>query len=1055
MVWNGQKGPPSPALASPSMPSSKQSSASGSYGEFADADEDLGSEGIPSYDDEANTTMTTMSTSGSTGKKPHVYDSVTSTPTMESSISSPTTMRPAVPIRKPPRSTKRPTDDDDAASTYGHARVTSIGSSIWAGRGARTNDEPAPPLPSAVNTSLHSPRTPDPDRFSMAETSSVYSQGAATEWDEGPLSETQRMVDEALGRNGLRHATRPAAGAAAQNTSEEGFEMMDTRSIHSGRQSIESERAPRVLSDGTPIPKMPPIPSEYQSSKTLFKSASAGRLRSGGRRNRSPILSYADGEEQEQRMVQERELREHGGMELTTSNMGPRLKKNSPAPWELDDESEVESIQVRQSSEGMSSRPSHEQLLPPGMKHAGSWARQSMETFRNRNASGTMSPSPSQNSQRSPGGPLTSKDSLHDPLHDAQTSTDSIPPGGVVPRQSTSTDGGSRRMRSKSMSGSAAGVLKGLGLAHSATPPAKKGSRLAKAFRSMSGNTTPNSDSRKASLNMSRGISSEDYANMPPSSNGSSPPAATQASPRTDSDMRSGKSVSAHAPHSALPPMPKNYMNTIHAHDSKRSLESLEHSVSPPRSQEDAVETLDTNPSGEAGFPLRGMSYKQVRLPSDDGHGAGSSSSHGRTSVTSTSRQRKPIDTTGGFPAPDPSDDMAHDSSSQAHTETGADLPKIPSVGAHEGVPYKLISLEEARMQQSRRNEDVGGMSRTISDKSLAETISPDGKGIKNKKSGFLRRFAKDKNDMHTHDIEGLEDPPHKPDTHAPPTLSVRPMSSMFNGFAPDLIESRSALQPVAERDTSNQLSPPTAESKLSARLGTPHSPAITIHSVESGHSSTADYEDALERTPSVHGATAHDNDRLPILTPHSRQTSREHHSTPRKSSESARSDASSALGLVNGFPPTPFSYQDTQAHTGQIHSLASATRNRALEIEAKMADLASELARLRSFATDAGLAASKATKSSSSEQVVKATKSPSLDADTPPSESTSSQADPLALTEKDQEVLHMPVPPCEHCGCDCAEQKRLQALNHLAVLKGIRYVFCHCQPHLRLTSLL
>jgi len=126
-------------------------------------------------------------------------------------------------------------------------------------------------------------------------------------------------------------------------------------------------------------------------------------------------------------------------------------------------------------------------------------------------------------------------------------------------------------------------------------------------------------------------------------------------------------------------------------------------------------------------------------------------------------------------------------------------------------------------------------------------------------------------------------------------------------------------------------------------------------------------------------------------------------------STASSHSDGSS-LGLVNGFPSTPLSGLGAGPPS-------PAWRNRVIEIEATILELTSELTKIRmEHAPDA-----KVNLQTSNDSVPN---SPRLEG------------------TEDQEVLSSnppgQVPPCHSCGCSCADQRRLQALNEVAVLKGI-----------------
>lgn len=1242
VIWQGkgaslfEKGLPSPG---------NHTSNEDSQGEFADADEGFDSDEARSVDD--NTTFTTLSTSGSTTKR--------STSNPMPPLPSPSLQKgtistaPARPQRKAPRHTQPIADENemeedeedsgddddlDAGTTYGHASRASIGSSIWAGRGKKKNfaeDADIPALPSPDLSVLNNRSNPKvrKDRVSMAETSSVYSQGGATDWNDD-------AHHQALQQTPPLDKIRQMTTHMSPQSRDDEFEMMDTQSVYEGRLSISSNSAgltsptfapntaepERRLPDGTLVPKMPPLPPHHYSPDPNAHSNSNGAQKRGkkGRRNRSPILSYADGEEEEERLVQERELREHGGiggLQTTTTGMGPKLKKNSPAPWEMDNEVDLDgsgsvagsSSGAKRSTDGpysgLSSRPSMEHLFAAGMKNPSNWARQSMEQFRNRSVSNGSTPSSMPNHANHPGASNislpSSKSTTAFPGNSNSIGQASSPlagmpkganwlddePASQIESFSTGDDAPSRRSRTKSISGSAAGMLKGLGLASSAAPAKKQSSsRLAKAFQRGNKNvpqsaTMQAESGRKQSLNLSRGISSDDYAHLPPSptlnqnninlqvANGSSPYMShSSANSHSSLSHRSDGSpgLASFVPSTVVPPMPKRTTSN------GASAQSTTSAV--PNSSADGHSLTGSSSSHNLQQRLNGGLHRAEMMDMIMSSNAKARESHARnptegsatgsadTTADATSPQRPtfniqkpspynkktdsqdssstspknaiPYKNTLGFGGERTSSGVPHQQSfksqqgnqaraksvpsgpegesrptesigsgSQDSKRTGENkankpventpngLPKLPSVGAHDGVPYKLISLEEARLQQQRANQSTEagtGLPTSNSEKSMGLNMNPGEFGpgserersLKNKKSGgFLRRFGKEKSDNNQDNIAPMPSfaPPNPSQNafqqgdstavQAPPTLSVRPMSSMFSGFAPGFIDTLAVTEEGdedAERqnetnDSNGLLSPSNAVQRTLA----PHSPAITVASVDSG-TSGADYYDAQDgistnpviqqnnlKAPSstINGATL----RAPNSAPSGNSPTFVSHMSSRPSTDSNQSDNSSALGLVNGFPNLPTTghgataasltgkdrvegtgtmtnnTNSSAANADGISSLASATRSRALEIEAKMTELHAELVKLRVFAIDSGLA----------KPVVQQVSSPDLGNSI--GGGATKEIDP-ELLEKDlaqqEDALLIPIDPCSHCGCHCAEQKRLQSLNELAILKGI-----------------
>lgn len=1270
VVWHGnqssrkasERGLPSPALPSPGILSSthtKVSSASGSHGDFADADEGYDSDSRSSYEGH-NTTFTTMSTSDSATSKSTTVPPRSAHTDDEKNALTPTPSAARLPmgaLQRPPRLPRHqaspqpppasfsPTTAadrssfegsvDDAVSTFGHSRNTSIGSSIWAGRGARL--EAMPPVPRVPNhlSPMDTPESANVDRFSTAETTSVYSEGGASDFEEAQAQDTQRAVDRALERNGLRTGTM-SGGAChardAKNATERYQDDLDHSEMASQDDGEKTQvtsqvSPPRTLADGTRIPPIPPMP-DYEkgaNGRIPAQRPNAARSRSKqGRRNRSPVLSYADGEAEEQRLVLEREMREHGSAEpiQDTSNMGPRLKKNSPAPWEMDEEDNVEDfIKDRQSHDGpisgLSSRPSFDQLFPPSLKSTSAWGRSRTNT-----AGRNLSPIPlSSNTKDAPPLPMAFPSASVSPVSLDPTSAADTSAETTMSREPLEQD--PRRRRTKSVTSSAQGVLKSMGIGHGAHPSgavpssaAKKdkgshgGSRLAKAFRkagaaSSSAAVTPgrtsvadtSAGSRKGSLNLSRGISSEDYANLPPSPrlvNNSLHPSGSistnsysgigndastrsfssqsQASGEAIKDpsipthpLRQGKSDSPSQQSMSHQHSPLQHGNideemTAEASGSRNHDGSEAHSTqsksadathSPTDSAAFAAMLLDARHCDRSDkAPLQGLGsqmYNVQGLPDTKmpggRSGSASSSDRGNNLASpvmeavkmhnqSVQKQRKVSREPdisaqlGGDPhasssatlgtmeakerrtaGPGTQSHTAQPSRQQALTETSEQkraTPKLPILGEHNGVPYKLISLEEARAQHAavHKSSQNGGVEDRHEETSLPPAASErtihgaeerDNGRLRAKKSaGFLRRFGNKERSTNSlfSEAAGERDAPSSltglssgasqqshltvADMNAP-LLSVRPMSSMFNGFAPELLDQANALESIKETsDTRENLLQPPGASKGSAHISTPNSPAITIQSADSLHSSSgADYQDALERTPSF----VEDNDRVsagqnaaglqrPRGASTSSGTQRGKMNVPRHSHESAQSDTSSALGLVNGFPATPASpyVGTTDGYGGTVpdfgndsgQSLAAATRKRALDIEVRMSDLAAELAQLRAFAVDAGLARADTAQAQSPKEAGREGDSQ----DSPLGRGSSSKhqqqhsqpqstdSDVIAnalshgsdsIDSKDVPILQNPIPPCDQCGCMCAERRRQQTLNELSVLKGIR----------------
>lgn len=1090
VVWNGNGhgggrvptdgfvSPPLPSPAGRSTRTQLSSNTDSSLPDFADADEGNSSDEV-SW--EADTTMTTLSNSDSQraakGLPGFSHQKISAPILQPAPPARPKRMAPLRPAQPSSTAASRQVDDEDgegAASTYGHAHNSSVGSSIWAGRGAKQGEVQRPPVPPLHPLQSHAPprRGARDARDVQSVTSSVYSQSPALDWEED-----SPQVPSMAG-------TFPSSPRTEPREDDDEFEMMTPAGNTDGQ---------RRLADGTLIPKMPPVPLDPAGF-----APTRGRK---GRQNRSPILSYADGAEEEERLVEEREFREHGGIQglEASSRMGPTVKKNSPAPWEMADGEENDEGLARSSYEGWgmpSSQLSNEQLQPPNIKHASSWARQSMESFRNRNTSNGSHQPPS--SKGSVGFP--SRESVTSPTnssHDGGSGMAIAPP--VMPVESAAT---SRRSRSKSVSSSAAGMLKGLGLAPSATPATKKTGKFGKALRGMgagvrSSSSTSGGAGGSGELKKGQGISSDDYAHLPPSpivpealggearmtksaSNGTimsasgatinarrsggpkavPQPLAIQTTDRVSSsnDSHAGTSASASSANTAgtspgLSPKKPDLTDLLLASNSKYRDQSF---VPSPQKGARQPQT-GVQGSSPIGPPrMASMTYKHSSTFASDGSTAVSP-----TKVTAAPRAESATPT-----ALSTEEDGAKTRRSGGEVDSPAastsleQSSRLPSLGSVEGsTPYKLISLQEARQQQQQDQQQrpsLGGgrLDRSTSNKTLDQLVneeSQQSKSLKNKKSGFLRMFAKDRSDngepmplpvdqnSSLLDTRQSEDddvisslPPTSKHSLAAPALSLRPMSSMFNGFAPGMLEEQKDVEGGNKNNGNMQLSPMV---QANGRLAAPHSPAITVHSID-GNSSRASsqiaYEDALDlpSTPSL--APPSSTQHLQTQRTDARKNKFDAVSSPsnlapsRKSSESVRSDSSSALGLVTGFPATP-GLQLDGTMSQSVAALASETRSKALEIEGKIAELVAELVKLRTTAVENGLV--------SHQQVLAAAGAhgAGLGMHQGNASNPSLQIAPASPT-----LLNNPISPCSQCGCQCAEQKRVQTLNEMAILKGV-----------------
>lgn len=131
-----------------------------------------------------------------------------------------------------------------------------------------------------------------------------------------------------------------------------------------------------------------------------------------------------------------------------------------------------------------------------------------------------------------------------------------------------------------------------------------------------------------------------------------------------------------------------------------------------------------------------------------------------------------------------------------------------------------------------------------------------------------------------------------------------------------------------------------------------------------------------------------------------------------RISTASSNHSEGSSLGLVNGFPATPSLSPNAPP--------SPAWRNRVIEIEAQILELTSELIKMRQeYQPDSKINLQNQISNSNSGEGEETL------VDTNQQSSSSLQASSS-------------IPPCNACGCTCADQRRQQAINEAAILKGV-----------------
>ncbi|SNX83394.1 uncharacterized protein MEPE_02101 [Melanopsichium pennsylvanicum] len=988
---------------------------------------------------------------------------------------------------------------DATTSVYGHVRPTSIGSSIFAGRGmksARRREAP-PPLPNLparhqnnqllgsdaaglLSPSAQSMPSPRSDASGF-ESSSQYS--ALEAENDRPNDDLADGFDmQTTSNNGRaplaaedhpeqpvpsRKSSREPPPIPVKAASRRSQESTPADRISPSRTTVASQTSPPRLADGTLIPKMPPVPttSEFSLSPRKFKS----------RRDRSPVLSFDGGAAEEEKMLVE--LQDKLAADARRiSTLGPKVKKNAPAPWELGGEDIASSAGRTSLREQL--RPSGETFEKPFSKFR---SRPSVDSSH----TGGKSPNPA----HLPSGLSVSVASLEQ---------EALKEDDVQSLFAT------QRSRSKSVSNTAVGLLKGLGLAGAAAPASKK-SKLTKALRLVGGGGGSGGDERKPplpELPAAHNFSQAAVSPVTPSGFGSD-----------FEKIRATRNVHASNSGSSVSKSQADLVNMIMSSNSKYRDQACSPPIPSPK--HDHV----TLPSPRMGG-VRGLTYKKDTLsPTDSLSFANEQGGH-RLSPLEQSRSRTPptreMDITrrstvtsediaartsslgdedglvsiaaedestpvGKVTADASAATRGHNGTSPTHhagmlsTSSSQTSGSLPLPGNIEGVPYKLISLEQAREQARQKQSEwlasSGGSSTnktspylasgdSVHDElGLSRDPSSDGQSsmrIKNKKSGFLMRKLKkekgvsveldgvstfppsgssknlarsSKSPMPSFSVTGLDE---ESDELKPlasldqkPALQIRPVSSMFSGFAADFLDA-SALSEGHLRETSG------GSSASSTGLLAPHSPAASSYRPASPVSSEAGRcapSPASPRKPKLadirptpHGTTlpgptvpgsadsnwsghggASGASRLPSLDAAT--------SSSDTQSQGVHSPVHSPLtpsfqhSIHSPVPPQKPDYVDAEAlsppGTPQL-TIAEEVRTRAREIEAQIQELSNELHELRIKHVGHGTAPA------------------------------------FRPSEAEGEEARTKVKNCPSCGCGCAEQRRLQSINEAAVLKGI-----------------
>lgn len=964
-------------------------------------------------------------------------------------------------------------DYDATTSVYGHVRPTSVASHIFAGRGAKTERrrrEVPPPLPTlpasqnlqqggqylgAETAGLLSPLSPSAQSMlspmsdaSGFETSSQYSvydskdhpayrdslaagldmqdASSGSKNDEHDAAEDHILNGGAQpvpSRNSSRMAP-PIPTKAASRSSSGSLHRENSTSEADHSLDSSSKHSPARLADGTLIPKMPPVPQSNDLSRPR---------KTKNRRERSPILSYDGGAAEEEKMLvalQDKLAKDA----LRISTLGPKVKKNAPAPWELGGD------------DGLASpgRPSLKDSLRP----SADTFEKSFSRFKSRpsveSASiGVRSPNPA----HAPSGLAHNSNASNVPSleQEAQKEDDA---------QSLFA---TQRSRSKSVSNTAAGMLKGLGLASAAAPASSKKGKLTKALRLVGAGGAGN-DGRRPS--------------HPPPAPLSELPGAVNIN-HVQSGVPQSHSIRNINGGSMAPPQSKSGADLIDAIMASNG-KYRDQARSPPLPSPKLANGM---PSPLVGGGMRSLSYKKDTLSAansaglSDEQGQRSSSlvpSRSRTpptremSVTSRSDSNTEAatlarissaaseDAMGPTPAEGESTPVGKGASTSVHhagamsvssSQTSGSLP-LP--GNIEGVPYKLISLEEAREQARQKQSEWLAASGEAAHDEFGMQRDPSSDGgqgsmrmLMNKKSGYLLRKLKNvkaasedgglpnsgsirdlarfnKSPMPSFSITGLDE---ENDQLKPlgggnfaekPALQIRPVSSMFSGFAADFLDA-SALSEGHGREassgslasssgllvpqsplTSSFRSPSPEAAKYRPKLAdirpTPHGAPLpgpivpgsadSTWSARGASASATDPQDS--RLPSLDADTQSSQFHSPV---HSPLTPSFHHSVHPPTSNNSLSSPDPDVLSPPGSP-----------------TVTEEVRQRAREIEAQIQELSNELHELRVKHVGQGTA-------------------PSF---------------------KQKEGEGRVVGDCPACGCGCAEQRRLQSINEAAVLKGI-----------------
>lgn len=1003
-------------------------------------------------------------------------------------------------------------DLDSTASVYGHIRPTSIGSSIFAGRGAkseRRRREVAPPLPNLAAShhhqqsnalhgsdtgllspaphnmhnmqSLQSPRS-DASGFDSSSQYSGYD-GKSVTTDHADLADGFDIQNSSISknqslppRNSSKNPPPIPVKAASRGSNESPRRSGSTADADNSptRNSAPSNASTNRLPDGLLMPKMPPVPMTEDLTRSRKPNS---------RRERSPVLSFDGGAAEEERLLVELQSN-LANDPRRVSTLGPKVKKNAPAPWELGGEDVASTA----------GRPSLREALRPSTETF----EKPFSRFKSRPSIDASMPGP-----KSPIPPQVPSGLAH-ASHPSNVAS-------LEPEMQKQDDAHSafanQRSRSKSVSSSAVGMLKGLGLAGAATPASKKG-KLTKALRlvgaggssqpspsplperiaPVNGNPTGSCPAAPigfaSELPQSRSMRHLNGANSLLSATKSQADLASMIMATNSKFRDQACSPPLPSPNNSNASLPSPHIGGT------RSLGYRKDTLSPIDTSTFAAEqshfanSMDRARSHTP--PTRQLSVASHLATSIDDIAPRSSSLEDEQALGSTPAEGE--STPMGKASAVASTSQPRNSSPSTHqtgrisASSSQTSVSLPMPGNIEGVPYKLISLQEAREQARQKQSEwlassgattavkpspspspyLGSGDAAHDETGLQRDASSDGQSslrlLKNKKSGFLmRKLKKDKgisidldgvstfptsgsnrdlarsskSPMPSFSVTGMED--EEGDELKPltllekPALQIRPVSSMFSGFAPDFLDA-AALSEGHLREASN------SSSTSSNALLTPHSPVSQTFrtaspaSSQSGRftpSSSSNKPQLAEIRPPPHGSavpgpavpgSADSNwsglggasgiSRLPSLDAgaSSSDTQSQFHSPA--NSPLTPSFHQSVHGTASSHNGTTPLIEETAAFSPPPSpQIPEEVRQRAREIEAQIQELCNELHELRVKHVGQG---------------------------------TAPTFRPSVADDGEQPKEHQATGNCPSCGCGCAEHRRLQSINEAAVLKGI-----------------